>query len=157
MLLAKDEVSRKQIPVMIYIIFSISIIFQIIIAPYVPWKKTDEERLVEAYGKSHPDASVLYFDRICAEMFSDYIPAIPEFRQFYVPPASNADMIEEQKRLISTHQAEVVVFSSSTNESRDASFHEFMKNNNYSQYVAIAENPGVENSSYFFMYVLNEG
>ncbi len=157
MLLAKDEVSRKQIPVMIYIIFSISIIFQIIIAPYVPWKKTDEERLVEAYGKSHPDASVLYFDRICAEMFSDYIPAIPEFRQFYVPPASNADMIEEQKRLISTHQAEVVVFSSSTNENRDASFHEFMKNNNYSQYVAIAENPGVENSSYFFMYVLNEG
>lgn len=156
MLLARDEVSRKQIPVMLIIIFTVSIIFQIIVAPYVPWKKTEEERKVEAYGESHPDATVMYFDRICAQMFSDYMPTIPDFRQFYVPPASNTDLIADQKSLIANHNVDVVVFSNSTNAERDRSFHEYMKNNNYYQYVAVTENPNDEASQIFYMYVLNE-
>ena len=89
-------------------------------------------------------------------MFSDYISATPDFRQFYVPPASNADLIDEQKRLIAEHLVQVVVFSSSTNEARDLSFHDYLKTNSYSQYVAVAENPNDESTTYFYMYVLNE-
>ncbi len=155
MLLAKDEVSRKQIPIMVVVIFAISTVFQTFIAPYIPWQKSEHELKIEEYAVAHPQAQVLYLDRICTAIFSDYMPTIPEFRMFYVPPASNTDLVAEQKKTIADHKTDVVVFSGGFVESRDQYWRDYLESNGYSSYVVFHEIPEDESSQIFFMYVLN--
>jgi len=156
MMLARDEVSRKQLPVMLLVIFTVTTVFQIIIAPYVPWKKTEEEYMVETYAESHPDATVLFYDRICTQLFCDYMTTIPDFRQFYVPPAGNTALIEEQRQIITEKKPTVVIFESSSNKERDLSVHTFLQNCQYHEYVNIPDNPDDEESATLYMYVQNE-
>ena len=74
---------------------------------------------------------------------------------FYVPPASNTDLVAEQKKTIADHKTDVVVFSGGFVESRDQSLKNFLENNGYTQYVVFHEIPEDESSQIFFMYVLD--
>ena len=134
----KSTSTRAQIPCILSALLVIFIVIQIIMIPYIPWEKTAEEKAIEAYAEVHPDATVMYFNRLCAEGFSDYMPTTPDFRVFYAPLLSNDDFVSEEVKTIQEQKPSVVIINRYHDDS-DAIMKQFMEKYGYEEYTAYTE------------------
>ena len=80
----------------------------------------------------------MYFNRLCAEGFSDYMPTTPDFRVFYAPLLSNDDFVSEEVKTIQEQKPSVVIINRYHDDS-DAIMKQFMEKYGYEEYTAYTE------------------
>lgn len=153
--LFKREKNSCLLPVVLSIILIGLVGLQVATTPFVPSEKSSVETKIEEYAQKHPQAQVLFLRSLCEPIYSNYLPEVPDFREFYTPPIKNTDLYEKQLSIVKAQKATVVVWVIRDDQAYNDSLRSYLSDCGYHEYQTYEFDGGL-GISYFSMYVLDE-
>ena len=98
---------------------------------------------------------MLFLRSLCEPIYSNYLPEVPDFREFYTPPIKNTDLYEKQLSIVKAQKATVVVWVIRDDQAYNDSLRSYLSDCGYHEYQTYELDGGL-GISYFSMYVLDE-